>query len=126
MKYCNAKPVLRVSDYQRAKTFYTEVLGFEPITEAGEPDPGFGIFRAGDAMIFLSAWDGAEVPYAGWRAHFYMDDLIELVAHLSAVSCVFKGPTVTAYNMKEVEVTDPDGNVLCFGTEMPTAESAQQ
>ncbi|WP_299832418.1 glyoxalase superfamily protein [uncultured Roseobacter sp.] len=115
MSYSNATPVIRVSDYARAKTFYTDLLGFEAKEEAGEPVVGFGIFRAGDAQIFLVSWDGPEAAYDKWRAYFYPRDFNSLVAHLTARGQAFKGPRVTEYGMREIEVTDPDGNVLCFG-----------
>lgn len=124
MSYANATPVLRVADYQRAKIFYMDVLGFEQINEAGEPVPGFGIFRAGTAQIFLHSWDGAEAEWDGWRGYFYAHDINALMARLREKDYPFKGPTDTFYNMREVEVTDPDGNVLCFGSDIPDEGAA--
>lgn len=115
MNYLNATPVLRVSDYQRAKAFYMDVLGFEVINEAGEPVTGFGIFQAGSARVFLHSWEGADAPWDGWRGYFYVPDMDALIARLNATQTSFKGPNDTFYDMREVEVTDPDGNVLCFG-----------
>lgn len=110
-----ATPVLRVSDYARARDFYTEALGFQIIEEAGEPVTGFGIFRAGTAQVFLQAWDGPEAAYTGWRAYFYPRNFQAFEAHLRACYVAFTGPTVTEYGMREIQVMDPDGNVLCFG-----------
>lgn len=124
MSYRNATPVLRVSDYQRAKAFYMDVLGFDVISEAGDPITGFGIFRAGTASVFLRAWDGPDAPYDEWRAYFFADDLPGLMAHLRDKGHAFKGPTDQFYNMREIEVSDPDGNVLCFGTDVPESEQA--
>lgn len=118
MKLTNATPVLRVSDYQRAKAFYMDVLGFEVVNEAGDPVTGFGIFVSGGARVFLHAWDGPEAPWDGWRGYFYCAQLDELIAHLESRNQAFKGPEVTFYNMREIEVTDPDGNVLCFGQDV--------
>lgn len=115
LEYQNATPMLRVGDYQRAKAFYMDVLGFKQIEEAGEPEAGFGIFRAGTAQIFLHSWDGPGEAWDNWRAYFYVPDMEGLTAHLQAHGASFKGPTVTEYGMREVEVTDPDGNILCFG-----------
>ncbi|MEM6941590.1 MAG: glyoxalase superfamily protein [Pseudomonadota bacterium] len=123
MTFSNATPVIRVSDYQRAKAFYMDVLGFDRVEEAGEPVTGFGIFRAGSAQIFLHSWDGAGPSWDNWRAYFYVEDQPAFVDRLTAQGTAFKGPTDTNYGMREVEVTDPDGNVLCFGTDMPTAQT---
>jgi catechol 2,3-dioxygenase-like lactoylglutathione lyase family enzyme len=112
--------MIRVSDDQSAKAFYIDVLGFEQINEAGDPVAGSGIFRAGGAQIFLHAWDGAGEAWDNWRAYFYVDDQPALVACLAAQKAFFKGPTDTDYGMCEVELSVPDGNVLCFGTDMPT------
>lgn len=118
MPYENATPVMRVSDYQRAKSFYMDVLGFSVVEEAGDPVTGFGIFQAGSARVFLHAWDGPEAAYDGWRGYFYVRDLPALVERLQATGQTFKGPTDTFYDMREVEVADPDGNVLAFGTDL--------
>jgi catechol 2,3-dioxygenase-like lactoylglutathione lyase family enzyme len=118
MTYLNASPVLRVSDYQRAKAFYMHALGFDTVVnEAGDPEPGFGIFRAGEAQIFLHSWDGPGESWDNWRAYFYTPDIEALQVRLSRHGTTFKGPTDTWYGMREIEVTDPDGNILCFGVD---------
>ncbi|MEX0370654.1 MAG: glyoxalase superfamily protein [Tateyamaria sp.] len=115
MSYTNATPVLRVSDYQRAKAFYTKVLGFDVMQEAGDPVVGFGIYRAGAAQLFLTAWDGPEADYDRWRVYLYPQDLDAQLEKIGATGTAVVGPTVTEYGMREVEVTDPDGNVICLG-----------
>lgn len=114
MSFSSVSPVIRVSDYQKARSFYSDVLGFDVVEEAGDPVIGFGILRSGKAQIFLHAWDGAEAEYNGWRAYFYADDLATLEKRLHSADVRFQGPKVSAYGMRELEVADPDGNVLCF------------
>ncbi|MEO0693456.1 MAG: VOC family protein [Pseudomonadota bacterium] len=115
MSLTSSVPVLRVSDYPRARAFWTEVLGFRIVQEAGDPVTGFGIYRRDAAQVFLEAWQGAESPYERWRAYFHTDDLAGLQASFEAAEAVFKGPTRTEYGMDEIEIADPDGNVVCFG-----------
>ena len=115
MSYKSAVPVLRVSDYARAKAFYQDVLGFEVVEEAGAPVTGFGIFRAGAAHVFLITWNGPEADHDGWRVYLYPDNLAHAVDRIEATGTTMQGPTLTEYGMREVEVTDPDGNVLCLG-----------
>jgi len=110
-------PVLRVSDYARAYDFWRGILGFDVVEEAGEPVTGFGIFRRDAAQVFLIAWDGPEAAYAGWRAYFHTDDLDEIIARLTRSDQPYKGPTLTEYGRREIEVSDPDGNTVCFGAE---------
>ncbi len=115
MTYRNATPVLRVSDYQRARAFYTDVLGFDVMQEAGDPVVGFGILRAGQAQVFLIAWDGPEAGYERWRVYLYPESLSDMVDRIAKTGTAIVGPNVTEYGMREIEVTDPDGNVLCLG-----------
>ncbi|MEM8803441.1 MAG: VOC family protein [Pseudomonadota bacterium] len=115
MTLTSSVPVLRVSDYDRARAFWRDVLRFEIVEEAGEPQTDFGIYRSGKATVFLLAWDGPEAAYEGWRAYFHTDDLDGVAAHLTAKHTLFKGPVTTEYAMREIEVADPDGNTVCFG-----------
>lgn len=113
MTLSSSIPVLRVSDYPRARAFWTRTLGFSVGEEGGDP-PRFGIFHKDKATVFVDAWHGAdETPSPGWRAYFHVDDVDALAA--SVDWSVSEGPTDTAYGMRELVVIDPDGNRLCFG-----------
>ena len=111
----SATPVLRSGDYPRAKAYYTDVLGFRCVEEGGDP-AGFGIFIRDKARIFVEAWQGADAPYHRWRAYFHVADVDAMAAEFTQQGAKFSHEiTVTEYGMREFEVTDPDGNVLCFG-----------
>jgi catechol 2,3-dioxygenase-like lactoylglutathione lyase family enzyme len=48
-----------------------------------------------------------------------VDDVArELWALAAAGVAIDKGPTDTFYNMREIEVVDPDGNRLCFAQDI--------
>jgi hypothetical protein len=64
--------------------------------------------------VFLEAWQGPEAPYDRWRAYFHTDDLDGIEAALKAAGVAHAGPATTEYGMREIEVADPDGNVVCF------------
>lgn len=114
----SATPVLRVSDYARAKTFYTDILGFNCVEEAGEPVTGFGIFKRDSARVFLIAWDGPEASYNRWRVYFHVDDLeAEAEKIRQNGGSLTREPATTEYGMREFEIADPDGNVLAFGAD---------
>ncbi len=109
-------PVLRVSDYPRAKAFWTETLGFTVAEEGGDP-ARFGIFKSAAATVFVDAWHGAdEVPSPGWRAYFHVDDVDAFAASLDWAET--EGPENKVYGMRELQVIDPDGNRLCFGQDI--------
>ena len=110
-------PVLRVSAYPRARSFWTDVLGFDVVEEGGNP-ARFGIFKSGKATVFVDAWHGADaVPSPGWRAYFHVDDVDELAKELKWPGV--EGPEDKTYGMRELVVVDPDGNRLCFGQDKP-------
>ena len=109
-------PVLRVSDYPRARAFWTEVLGFRVSEEAGDPAM-FGIFRKDAARVFVDAWHGVDTePSPGWRAYFHVEDVDAFAASLNWEAV--EGPETKPYGMREIQVIDPDGNRLCFGQDV--------
>ena len=113
-----ATPVLKTGDYPRAKAFYMETLGFEIIEEGGDP-ARFGIFKRGGAVIFVDSWHGAPAPAEGWDAYFHTPDVDALCAELTAAGAnITRALENAVYGMREFEVTDPDGNVLCFGSDV--------
>ncbi|MEM8842757.1 MAG: VOC family protein [Pseudomonadota bacterium] len=117
MQLDSATPVLRSGDYPRARAFYTDMLGFRLAEEAGDP-PGFGIFVRDRARVFIEAYQGPEAPYDRWRAYFHVTDLAALADDLTGRGApLSRAPSLTRYGMHEFEVTDPDGNVLCFGAD---------
>ena len=116
MTLTSSIPVIRVSDYPRAKAFWTDVLGFAVGEEGGDP-PQFGIFHRDRATVFVDAWRGADAePSPGWRAYFHIEDVDAFAAALNWADT--EGPADKVYGMRELEVIDPDGNRLCFGQEM--------
>jgi len=112
----SATPVLMSGDYERSKTFFTNTLGFAVIEEGGDP-ARFGIFQRDGAVIYVNAWNGSQDPTPEtWDVYFHVDDLQGLAKEVAATGARISKPIhSTVYGMDEFEVTDPDGNVLCFG-----------
>ncbi|MGI9389548.1 MAG: VOC family protein [Boseongicola sp.] len=109
-------PVLRSSDYAQTRSFLTDVLGFSVVEEGGDP-ARFGIFRRDKATVFADAWHGADIePSPGWRAYFHVKDVDAFAAGLNWPEV--EGPSDAVYGMREIVVTDPDGNRLCFGMDI--------
>ncbi|WP_420349101.1 VOC family protein [Pelagibius sp.] len=114
-------PVLKTGDYPRARTFYHQTLGFRILEEGGSP-ARFGIFERDRAVVFVDAWHGAPpASPGGWDAYLHCEDVDALCRELAGAGArITRQPEDTTYGMREFEVTDPDGNVLCFGTDMDT------
>lgn len=111
-------PVLRVADYPRAREFWTLKLGFLVGEEGGDP-PRFGVLHRDAARLFLDAWHGPDqTPSPGWRAYFHVSDVDDLAEALRRADCTFEGPANAPYGMREIVVTDPDGNRVCFGMDI--------
>ena len=113
-------PVLMADDYERSRSFFRDLLGFEVIEEGGDP-PRFGIFRRGHAFLFVDAWHGAAPARPErWNAYVHVNDVDALAGQLrGAGATLSRDPENTVYGMRECEVTDPDGNVICFGADLP-------
>ncbi|HIP79673.1 MAG TPA: hypothetical protein EYH07_14575 [Kiloniellaceae bacterium] len=114
-------PVLKTGDYPRARTFYAETLGFRILEEGGDP-ARFGIFERDRAVVFVDAWHGPPpTSPGGWDAYLHCADVDVLCREFAEAGARITRPLEDAiYGMREFEVTDPDGNVLCFGTDMDT------
>lgn len=117
-----ATPVLRSSDYPRSREFFTRQLGFEVVEEGGDP-PRFGIFKHGAAILFVDAWHGGPMPAPEvWSAYIHVSALETLHAKWAQAGVSISRPVEeTVYGMREFEVTDPDGNVICFGEDIAPA-----
>jgi catechol 2,3-dioxygenase-like lactoylglutathione lyase family enzyme len=130
LRQYDAFPALPVSDLERARRFYEDVLGFQP----GDEFPGGVTYASGDVhiLVYPSAFAGTnkgtavgfEVPPEAFDAE---------VAALRAAGITFQtfemdqitwddgvatwsdenGPDV---QMRSVWFEDPDGNILNVGT----------
>lgn len=118
MTLTSSVPVLRAADYPATRDMLC-ALGFEIAEEGGDP-PRFGIFRQDRAQVFVDAFHGADAaPAPCWRAYFHTDDVEAIGTRARAAGLPTEGPVDTVYGMREVTVTDPDGNRLCFGQDVP-------
>ena len=119
-----SNPVLAASDYEQSRAFYRDQLGFTVVEEGGDP-ARFGIFRRDKSQLFIDSWNGARPPIAGlWSAYIHVSQLSELAREFEGNRVVLSKPiTDTAYGMREFEITDPDGNIICFGEDLDDAAS---
>ncbi|MGH3071193.1 MAG: VOC family protein [Gaiellaceae bacterium] len=102
-------PFLRVADAEASAQWYAR-LGFaeEWRTRAQPHLPLFLAITDGRGRIFLSEHTGDAHPDG--LLYLYVDDI-------DAVAAAFETqPELTYYGVREIELTDPDGNRLRIGT----------
>lgn len=116
-------PVLVVSDLERALAFYRDRLGFTRVSVHGEP-PCFAMLGRDGLEIFLSVAESpAHVapngPHGVWDLALVVSDIAaECVALAAAGVPLATGPRDTFYDMREVEVLDPDGHRICLAEDL--------
>lgn len=108
-----------VDDVPASLAFYTELLGFEVLTNFG---PAFADVRRGNLRLLLSgpqssagrAMDDGETPRAGgWnRIHLIVDDVDSEVARMTHAGATFRNPVVAGPGGRQVLLQDPSGNLV--------------
>jgi uncharacterized glyoxalase superfamily protein PhnB len=122
-------PYFLVADVTKAAEFYRDKLGSTIRGYFFEDPPVFGMVGRGeDKTIMLSLLErgrgGSNRTYkdVAIDAYLWVDDVDALHAEYqrNGVDIVMP-PTLRIYGMKELEVRDLDGYVLCFGQDVPGA-----
>ena len=109
-------PILRVADLDTSLAYYTLVLGFE----LDWRDRGFAQVARGDAPLMLCQGDQG---HPGSWVYVGVSDADALHAELQARGALVRHPpTNYPWGARELHVTDPDGNVLRFGSDAVEGE----
>ncbi|MEU6354310.1 VOC family protein [Streptomyces sp. NPDC047072] len=95
---------LPAQDLERARRFYSEVLGLDPVDER----PGGLLYRCGGTEFALFASTGAS-PGSFTQMGWVVDDIEETVAELRARGVVFEEVDVPGLTTKN-GIADIDGN----------------
>lgn len=108
-----------VDDVDKAIAFYTELLGFELLTNAS---PAFADVRRGNLRLLLAGPtssagrpmpDGTKPEPGGWnRIHFIVDDIDAEVARLRDVGARFRNDVIEGPGGKQILLEDPSDNVV--------------
>ena len=122
----NSAPYFLVADVVKAAEHYRDRLGFKIIGYFFEDPPVFGMVERDDKIIMLSLTEGSRGgsnrnhKNVGVDAYLWTDDADRLYAELQAKGAdIVMPPTIRIYGMRELEVRDLDGYVLCFGQDVP-------
>ena len=96
---------LPASDIERAKTFYREKLGLEPIEE---PSEGAAMYETGGTrfLLYQSTFAGTnQATAAAWE----VEDIAAVVGELKSRGVEFQEFEMEGMDMHDSVLTDPDG-----------------
>jgi uncharacterized glyoxalase superfamily protein PhnB len=126
-------PFFLVADVTKAAEFYRDRLGFKIIGYFFEDPPVFAMVARDDRIIMLSLMEGSRGgsnhDYKGEAldAYLWTDDVDAIYAELQQNHVdIVMPPTLRIYGMKELQIRDLDGYVLCFGEGVPSTDASPQ
>ncbi len=108
--WVHAIPILRVTSLRASIEHYVTVLGFTVRWEL----PGFAAVSRGDCTLFLC--EGDQTPPHAW-VWIGAPDVEALHEELRARGAIIRHPPTNYPWAVEMQVADPDGNVLRVGME---------
>ena len=113
--------LLMVADLPRSLAFYDK-LGFGKPSVHGEP-PCFAMLSRDGFELMLSTGEGQTPRPNGasgvWDMYVRVDDVARELWALAALGvAIDKEPTDTFYQMREIEIVDPDGHLVCFAQDI--------
>jgi hypothetical protein len=123
-------PYFLVADVVRAAEYYRDKLGFAIRGYFFEDPPVFAMVGRDDQIVMLALMTagrgGSNRGYKdiAFDAYLWTDDVDALYAEFQQNQADIVGPPLLRiYGMKELEVRDLDGYVICFGQDVPGAAS---
>ncbi|MBL4750669.1 MAG: VOC family protein [Amylibacter sp.] len=117
-------PILSVEDVEKSVGFFTGGLGFS-FAGSWQDDngvPNFAIVVLDHITVGLQRVKQVK-NLDTWAAYFYVEDIDAYAAQVTG-----SGVSLTSeiadkpHGCRELEITDPDGNVLCFGQDLSPSE----
>ena len=124
-------PFFLVADVVKAAEYYRDKLGFTIRGYFFEDPPVFSMVGRDKLIIQLSLMDGRRGgSNRQWKsealdAYIWVDDVDALYAELQQSGADIVGPPqLRIYGMKELEIRDLDGYVICFGEDIPGTGAA--
>lgn len=116
-------PLFVVSNLQRSIDYFCTKLGFQEPNAWGEPPCFAMMHRNGfDLMLSLAASPEQIKPHGPqgvWDLYMVVENLDEEMAALNVAGVeIVRGPELTFYKNREIEVIDPDGHRICIAQDM--------
>ena len=120
-------PFFLVAEVVRAAEYYRDKLGFRIVGYFFEEPPVFAMVGRDDQIVMLSLMTagrgGSNRDHKddALDAYIWVDDVDGLFAELQQRQAeIVSPPQLRIYGMKELEVRDLDGYVICFGEDVDT------
>ena len=121
MKVLNAVPVLRVTDFASAVSFYPDQLGYTVESEYDD----YIDHELDHSQLHLSR-PGEGKPAGGGTVYVFCDEVDEYFGNIRARGATpAYGPCEQFYGMRDFMINDPDGNQLTFGRALSAEERAR-
>jgi catechol 2,3-dioxygenase-like lactoylglutathione lyase family enzyme len=107
------RPILHVRSLHASQRYYRDALGFKIDWEHGDP-PDFGSVSRGDTVLFMC--QGCQGNPGSWMMVFTpsVDRLHDELVRKGAI--IKSPPADMPWGLREMQVADPDGNVIRFGS----------
>jgi catechol 2,3-dioxygenase-like lactoylglutathione lyase family enzyme len=106
---------LRTANWQASVEWYRQVLGLRVLVRV--VDDGYALLEAGDTRLALLARESPGEPSARISFAFEVHDLGPLLTRLERSEVATKEATDHPEELREVNLTDPDGNrirIFCW------------
>jgi uncharacterized glyoxalase superfamily protein PhnB len=123
-------PEFLVADVTKAAEHYRDKLGFRIVGYFFEDPPVFAMVGRDEQIVMLSltggSRGGSNRGHKGEAidAYLWVDDVEALFVEFQQSGAdIAMPPTLRIYGMKEIEVRDLDGYVLCFGQDVPSGSA---
>ncbi len=109
------RPIFNVHDLQKSLGYYRDVLGYKVDWQDGKP-ADFASVSRGDGVLFLC--QGCQGTPGAW-AMYIARDVDKLHREITGKGArVRLPPTDMPWGLREMHVSDLDGNVLRYGTDL--------
>ncbi len=106
------RPIFTVGDLAASTRYYQDALGFKLDWDHGDP-PSFGSVSRGDGVLFLC--QQCQGHAGAWAMMFARDVDALHQEFVKRGARIRMPPTDMPWGLREMHVSDPDGNVLRFG-----------
>jgi catechol 2,3-dioxygenase-like lactoylglutathione lyase family enzyme len=120
-------PFFLVADVTRAAEYYRDKLGFRIVGYFFEEPPVFAMVGRDNQIIMLNLMTGERggsnraYRAEALDAYLWTDDVAALYYEFRKKRAdIVAPPQLRSYGMKELEVRDRDGYVICFGEDVGT------